>query len=163
MTLRDKCMNQLTLRSFMHNVPQRWSIRHVGNPQEKLMEATRVLRGVELYAEEYGRMAEELVKIDLLADEVKQILETVLPDKPKREDQVSAIVEAWRADTEYVGFNNTGWGLVQATSNFFEWGRESGSRTNQSRFVGGLDGTTHKMTNGVARAVRTHSVRRSRR
>lgn len=163
MALRGKCMNQLTLRSFTHDVQQRWSIRHVGNPQEKLIEAGRVLHGVERYAEEYASMAEELVEIDLLVDEVQSILKTVLPDKPKRDDQVNAIVEAWRTNTETVGFNGTGWGLVQATSEYFEWGRESGSRTPQSRLIGGLDGDTHKRTNGVARAVRTHAVRRGRR
>lgn len=159
MALRDRCMNQLTLRAFAQNAPQKWSIRHVGNPQDKLMEATNTLRGVERYAEEYARMAKQLVEVDLLVDEVQELLKSVLPDKPKRDEQIGAIVDGWQ-HSEKVGFAGTGWGLVQATSEYFEWGRESNSRTPQSRFIGGLDGTTHRMVNGVARQVRSHDLRR---
>lgn len=159
MALRGRCMNQLTLRSFTQDAPQRWSIRHVGNPQEKMIEATNALRGVQHYADEYARTAKQLVEVDLLVDEVETLLKGVLADKPKRDEQIGAIVDAWQ-HSDRVGFAGTGWGLVQATSEYFEWGRESGSRTPQSRFIGGLDGTTHRMVNGVARQVRLHDVRR---
>jgi hypothetical protein len=99
-------------------------------------------------------MAKEFAEQDLLIDEVSKLLDRVLDDRPKRDDQKNAIIDAWQ-HSEQVGFAGTGWGLVQAVSEYFEWGRDTGSRTAQSRFLGGLEGQTHKKVERTAVLLRT--------
>jgi phage/plasmid-like protein (TIGR03299 family) len=153
LNLRDKCMNALTLSSFNRNAPQRWSVRHVGNdPIGKLDEARRTLSRAEAYAKEFERIALELADIDLAIDEAQDVLKQLLPDRPKREDQVNAIVHAWQHSPTN-GFTNNGWGLTNAVSEYFEWGRSEGTRTAASRFTGGLTGATHRYTNRTAQLL----------
>ena len=52
-TLRGKCMNMLTLPSLTADAPQRWSIRHVGDPQAKLRQAQEVLAQTDRYEQAF--------------------------------------------------------------------------------------------------------------
>lgn len=153
LTLRMKCMNALTLSSFTSGAVQRWSVKHAGkDPMAKMAEATRALHNAEAYVESFTRTATELAKIKIELEDARQLLTRVLPNKPKRDEQVSAIVTAWR-ESPTNGFPNDGWGLTNAVSEYFEWGRSDGTRTAQSRFTGGLTGSTHKYTNRTAQLL----------
>lgn len=154
--LRDKCMNQLTLRSLTHNSQQHWSIRHVGNPHAKLAQATESLAKTRAYVEDMAAMNRRLAQVDIELDEFEQLLRnTILPDRPKREEQITSITQAWLNDptvgTSELGRN--GYTATQAVNTYFEWGRESGVRTASSRFTGGLNGATHKFTNRTAGVI----------
>lgn len=142
--LRHKCMNQLTLPSLTRDAPQRWSIRHVGDPKAKLAEAETLLTNTVGYEQAFRELTERLVDVDVSEESAKIILKRVLPDRPTRETkQIPAILDAFRG-SEHVGFENTGWGLVNAVSEYFEWQRPvTKSRTDESRFKGALDGATH--------------------
>lgn len=150
--LRDRCMNQLPLPSFTRDAPQSWSIRHVGDPLKKLKNAQDALARTERYGDVYARTVRQLLSVRLTDDDVREITRRVLPDRPRRDEQVDAIVTAYR-DSPNVGFTGTGWGAVNAVSEYFEHGRDSGSRTDAARFTGALDGTTRKYVARTAQLV----------
>lgn len=153
MNLRGKCMNALTLRSFTRGAAQRWSVKHVGtDPMAKLRAASATLENAQAYAEEFKRQARLLASVQIEIDEAREMLKAMLPDRPRRDDTVNAIVSAWNNQATN-GFAGNGWGLTNAVNEYFEWGRSDGLRTPQSRFTGGLNGPTHRYTNRVAQLV----------
>lgn len=145
--LRQRCMNQLTLQSFTAGVPYRWAIPHTSSMMAKLAEAQKSLTNIGKYADAYTRNVERLAKIKLTQDEAVKTLEAVLPDRPRRPEQIDRITTAWHT-SETVGFDWTGWGMLNAVSDYFEWGRVGGSA--ESRFIGALQGQTHQVINRVA-------------
>lgn len=159
MTLRDRCMNALALRSFTNGAVQRWSVRHVGDPVTKMASAAQVLQNVDTYVEEFQETVRRMAQVEIELKEAEEIIRAVLPNRPRREEKVNAIVSAWRDDPlGTVGFGGTGYGLVNATSEYFEHGRESGVRTAGSRFTSGLNGDTYRYSNRVAQLVLRRSV-----
>jgi phage/plasmid-like protein (TIGR03299 family) len=153
MTLRGKCMNALTLSAFTADAVQRWSVKHVGkDPMVKLAVATTTLQRINAYADAFVKTARALHEIKVEMDDATALLRKILPERPKRDEQVNAIVNAWRTSPTN-GFPDDGWGLVNAVSEYFEWGRNEGTRTDQSRFTGGLTGATHRFTNRTAQLL----------
>lgn len=154
MLLRGRCMNALTLSSFSHGAKQRWSIRHVGDPLAKLQQARTSLLRTEAYIDDLKKTAVSLGEIDILLEDAQDVLKRVLPDRPKRDEQITAITNAWQhSDTIGAPFASNGWGLTQAVNEYFEWGRNEGTRTAASRFTGGLNGATHKYTDRTAQLL----------
>ncbi len=148
--LRGRCMNQLPLPSFARDAPQRWAVRHVGDdPLLRLREARSALGKTTRYASAYAATTRRLAEIEVTTERLNVVLKRVLPDRPKRHEQLAAIESAFRSSPQ-VGFPGTAWGAVNAVSEYFEHGRDSGSRTDQARFTGGLAGQTAKY---VGRAV----------
>jgi phage/plasmid-like protein (TIGR03299 family) len=153
MMLRDKCMNALTLSSFTSGAQQRWSVKHVGtNPMSKMKAATSTLSRSDAYQKSFIETASALANIKLTLEEADSVLRRVLPDKPKRDEQVNAIIHAWR-ESPTGGFPDDGWGLTNGVAEYFEWGRNDGTRTDQSRFTGTLTGSTHRFTNRTAQLL----------
>lgn len=150
MPLRSRCMNQLTLNSFAVGAQHRWSIRHTSSMKQKLADAHESLKKLDEYAAGYEHLADKLVNVQLDDHDAENVLKAVLPDRPKRDEQITSIISRWHT-AETVGFDWTGWGLVNAASEYFDWGRPNG--TPESRFVGALQGSTHKVINGVAQQL----------
>jgi phage/plasmid-like protein (TIGR03299 family) len=149
-TLRERCMNMLTTPSLTRHAPQRWAIRHVGDPHVKLDQAKQVLTNAGAYVDSFKRNAKRLIDVPVTVDDATVLLEHVLPDRPRRDEQISAISAAFRS-SEYVGFAGTGWGLVNAVSEYFEWHRTG--RTDESYFTCGLEGPSHKFVGRVAQLL----------
>lgn len=152
MPLRGKCMNQLALNSLTSGAPQRWSIKHIGDVMNKLAEAEKVLARAPKYAEIFASKARQLGSVSVTDDQAREILRLVLPAKAKREETVNAIMGTYHNDPT-VGFTGTGWGLVNAVSTYYDWGRNDGTRTDQSKFTSGLVGDTAKFFNRTAQVV----------
>jgi phage/plasmid-like protein (TIGR03299 family) len=152
MPLRGRCMNQLPLQTFSNAAQQRWSIKHIGNVKDRMAEAQRVLTAAPKYAEIYAAKARQMGSVTVSDEEARSILKRVLPAKAKRDDQVDAIMTAFHTSPA-VGFTGTGWGLFNAVSEYFDWGRNAGTRTDQSQFTSGLTGDTAKFTNRTAQLV----------
>lgn len=147
MPLRGRCMNQLTLRSFTKGVEHRWAVKHTTSMHAKLAEAKKSLENLGAYAKAYEGTASRLVKLQVTEEVARELVQDSLPARPKRDEQVAAIIDRWHTSQE-VGFDWTGWGLVNAVSEYFEWGRAGGSP--ESRFIGALQGQTHAVINRVA-------------
>lgn len=151
--LRNKCMNMLTLPSFTLNAPQSWSIPHIGDPHTKLREAHRTLTNAGRYQEIFERQVRQYASVELSSDDVRQISRRILPKRLKTiDDQVEQIVQRFET-AETVGFHGTGWGAINAVSDYLQWGRNTATRTNQSEFTSPLEGDTAKYVNRVAQLV----------
>lgn len=147
MPLRNRCMNQLALQSFVKGVAHRWAIKHTPTMYDKLKEAQSSLAKLGAYANAFENTAHKLTKIKVDNDAATQILESVFPDRPKREQQIERIITTWH-QSDKVGFDYTGWGLLNAVSEDMDWGRSGGSA--ESRFIGALQGQTFNSLNRVA-------------
>lgn len=144
MSLRGRCMNQLTLPSFAKDAPYRWAIPHTSTMAAKLAEAQKSLANVGKYTTAFTINAAKLAHMKIGEDVATQVLEAVLPDRPRRGEQITKIIDTWHtSDTVGKQFDFTGWGLLNATSDYFDWGRTGGS--SESRFVAALQGQTHKV------------------
>lgn len=150
MPLRGKCMNSLALASFTKSAPQRWSITHVGDVMGKMHNAEKVILGAKAYATEFAQMVDRLQAIKLDTEQAAKILRRVIRQSPKQEDAVQQVIGIWNtADT--VALGNTGWGLTNAVSDYFEWNRKGGSA--QSQILGVLEGVTTKAISRTAALV----------
>lgn len=152
MPLRGLCMNQLGLRSFSKGAKQRWSIKHVGDTAKKLAAAQDTLKNTKAYAEIYAGMAKQLGSVSVSADDFDTVLKRILPDRPMRDSQILAIQSAF-AESPVVGFGGTGWGAMNAVSEYFQWQRGEGTRTPASLFTSGLSGDTNKYVNRTAQLL----------
>lgn len=151
MPLRGMCMNQLPLKTF-GKAKQSWSVRHVKGAQAKLEEAKKVILGIDQYVEEFKEMADKLAAIDLELEEAHSILTNMLPDRPKTAEAVTTIGDLFDHG-EQVGekFHHTGWGLVNAVGEYFDWMRKGG--TAESQFTNALQGSTNKWANRTAQTL----------
>jgi phage/plasmid-like protein (TIGR03299 family) len=147
-TLRGKCMNMLTLPSIKAGAKQTWAIRHTTNVHVRLAQAKKIITGADAYAREFEGIAQRLASIDLSVSAQEDILRSVLPDKPTRNEQTADILAALDFETN-VEFKGTGWGLLNATNEYFLYLRSERARTTESRFTNGIDGTAHRMTRSV--------------
>jgi len=154
MPLRGRCMNQLTLRSFSAGVEHRWAVTHTTNMHTKLAEAQKSLTNLLKYGQAYPLVVRRLIKTKITDDQARGILTDTLPNRPRRGDQVDRIMQLWHT-SEQVGFDWTGWGLVNATSEYYDWCRTGG--TPESRFLNALQGPTHAVINKVAGNVLSHT------
>jgi phage/plasmid-like protein (TIGR03299 family) len=151
-SLRGKCMNQLTLPSLTADAPQRWNVRHVGDPHAKLQEAQKILTNAPRYVEVIQRRMRQLADVEVTPQRLKIILKHVLrPTMKQRDEMIDRILEMAKRPT--VGFEGTGWGAVNTVSEFFQWGRPTATRTDQSLFTDSLDGDGARYTNRVATAL----------
>lgn len=147
-TLRGKCMNMLTLPSITDGAKQTWSIRHTTNVRMRMAQAKNIITSADVYAQEFESIAHRLADIDLTVPEQETILRSVLPDKPTQDEQVADILAALDFETN-VEFRDTGWGLLNATNEYFLYLRSGRARTKESRFTDGINGTAHRMSRSV--------------
>lgn len=154
MPLRDKCMNQLPLRTLGRHAKQSWSVRHVTTAKAKLAEAQHVLQNLDAYRSDFEDTAKKLAAIDMELAEAEELLRVVLPDRPKRPEQIDAIT-GLLDHGEFVGeqFHRTGWGLVNAVGEYFEHERRTGSTSLESRFTNGLSGSINRYVNRAAQLL----------
>lgn len=158
MMLRGKCMNQLTLQTFSKDARYRWSIKHTSTQAAKLKEAQDSLASIGLYVKRYEQLTKRMVETPITEAKADKLLRMVIP-QPKGKTQRTVDQHAQRIAkmlelfcvSPQVGFAGTGWGLVNAVSEYFEWHRSGG--TPESKFMNALEGQTHKKINTMARFV----------
>ena len=155
MPLRGRCMNQLTLNSFVKGIATRWTVTHVGDVKGKLLAAKETMARLAEYGHQYTVNATKLANITVTDENASDILKRVLPDRPKRDEVIVKIITGWHGKPKEVGFEKSGWGLVNAVSEYFEWDRTGG--TPESRFLAALQGQTHSAINKTAALILTRN------
>jgi len=148
MPLRGLCMNQLTLTSFAANVPNRWSIRHTSTMQAKLAEAHTSLGKMGAYTARFNEIATRLADMKVNDEQAKLLLGRVFAKLAMKgkDDLVETIVQKWK-HSPVVGWSGTGWGLLNAVSEHYDWRRGGGP---EAKFLNALQGPTHKFINLTA-------------
>lgn len=155
MPLRGRCMNQLTLRSFSKSAEYRWSIKHTTTMAAKLKEAQNSLSKLVSYKARFEAIAARLVEVDVKEEQARRLLKITIPmpsGKTERtqlqwDERIDSIVQLWQTSPT-VAYAGTGWGLLNAVSEHYEWCRTGG--TAESRFLNALEGETHKKINRMA-------------
>lgn len=155
MPLRGRCMNQMTLRSFVKGVEHRWSVIHSGDIKGKMLAAKETLARLNEYAATYVSNAQRLVDIKISDETAQSTLKAVLPDRPTRPQVVERIVANWHSRHDTIGYEGTGWGLLNAVSEYFDHDRVGGSP--ESRFLAALQGQTHNAINKTASRILTRA------
>lgn len=145
MSLRGRCMNQLPMHTFAKDAKQRWSIQHVGDVQGKMAEAKDALAQMTNYAGRFEQLVAQLADIQITEDVAETVIRKVIPAHIKKQDEVVTAIQHLRVASPEVGFVGTGWGLVNAVSEYYDWHRGGG--TPESRFLGALEGQTTKVVN----------------
>jgi phage/plasmid-like protein (TIGR03299 family) len=152
--LRDKCMNQLAVSSLTSGARQRLTFRHTRNVHARLAEASAVLSNLGKYAEELERTANQLAAIDLELDEARRVLDEVVPEDLKsHDDRVDTILGLYQ-NSSFNGYTGTGWGLLNAVSEFHDHYHGGDNRSAETRFRQGLAGSTQDAVDRTVRALR---------
>lgn len=150
MPLRGLCMNQLSLASFSAGVPHKWSVRHTSTMTGKLADMKASLGKAEAYAKRFNELATRLSKIAVSDEKARYVLSHVIPNHTKKKDETAQLIlDKWHS-SPVVGWDGTGWGLVNAVSEWLDW-RKAG--TPESKFLNALQGVTHKSINKTARIL----------
>lgn len=155
MPLRGKCMNQLTLSTFAKDAEYRWAIKHTSTLNAKLAEAQLSLERIGAYVQRFEKLADKLVHIAVKPEKAKQLLTITIPQPRGKTEKVAvqygerleSILNLW-STSPTVAYAGTGWGLVNAVSEYYDWYRAGG--TPESRFLNALEGETHKRLNKMA-------------
>ena len=147
MPLRGKCMNQLTLTSFSANVPHRWAATHNSTMTQKLADMKVSLGKADAYTKRFNELAKRLVSIKVNDEQARVVLSYVIPKHTKKKDEVADLIIEKMHTSPVVGWDGTGWGLVNAVSEWLDW-RPTG--TSESKFLNAMQGITHKSINKTA-------------
>lgn len=146
--IRAVCMNTVTFA--ISGAKYRWAMPHVSTLEGKLQEARETLALSFDYADAFQAEAERLMKAKVSDDKAVDILETVLPDRPKTEEKIEEIMELLRgSDTN--GYHGTGWGLVNALTEYHEHKRPGTQK--EATFFNTMDGEIRKWRNATASLI----------
>jgi len=124
--IRIVCMNTLKLASLQAR--QRWSIRHTSKLEGKLQSARDSLKLTFAYAEEFVVVGNQLVETRVTDDMLIKMLEDTLPARPKTPETIEAIMHNFRESPNIQNFGNTGWGALNAFTEYMDHGRDTKSQ-----------------------------------
>lgn len=123
--VRQACTNQNTM--ITKGAKFAWKMNHTASLAGKLQEARDTLRLSFEYAEQYEKMATDLLGVSLTDDQCNRFLESLLPKKPQTEQVAERIMSLYK-DSPTNGYTGTGWGMFNAVTEYYEHGRETRSR-----------------------------------
>lgn len=148
-TLRMVCQNQFTV-AFKHasNVVK---VRHTANANQRMAEAQRIMNEAITYRSGVAQLAEELHSIKLSPISANRIAAELFPytenDSKLRveraEESRSALLSIYRYDDDLANHRNTGWGMLNAYSDFVTHSEPSRLTKNwqENKFVSVLNTT----------------------
>jgi len=144
--VRIHCQNQMRL--IVSTAVDRWRFRHLEGADVHF-EAETMAKLCSDYVDSYQDVASKLAAIDLELDETMKILERAMP---KRTEWHEGILNAQEnSPTIDNKLRRTGWGLVNATTEYLEWLREV--KTDEARFSATVDGAALRATRKVLRQL----------
>lgn len=122
---RVVCWNTLNLA--LNSASRMWSTRHVGNLDEKRLEAQMTLRLAAKYMNEFNKEAEELAKQKISRTQLDAILDEMFPvsqdDSDCRKQNVQEIKDAFYAcyiSPDLINFMNTKYGAINAMADLVD-------------------------------------------
>ena len=123
-TLRMVCQNQFTVAfKEASNVVK---VRHTANANQRMAEAQRIMNEAITYRSSVAQLAEELHSIKLNSISANRIAAELFPytenDSKLRveraEESRSELLSIYRYDDDLANHRNTGWGMLNAYSDF---------------------------------------------
>lgn len=142
--IRVVCQNTLALATYGRVVKQKWSVTHVSTVHGRLAEARNSLNMTFKYVDEFKKIGDRLLSIKLNSGEFDQLLDRVLPNRPKTQSVKLQITGIYNTSPT-IRYPGTAWGALNAISEYFDWYRRSGSE--EARFINTIDGVGAKARN----------------
>lgn len=144
--IRMFCQNQMRL--IERTAVDRWRFRHLEGGS-LAFEAETMSRLCLDYVSEYKQIAERLAAIDLDIAAAQKVLDKAIPNRLEwHEGIINALQNSPTIEKDQ---RTTGWGLINATTEFLEWLREV--KTDEARFSAAVDGAGLRATRRVMREL----------
>lgn len=116
---RLQCTNQSALarREAMSS----WSIPHTTTVSARLEEARNALKLTMNYEAEFAKLAEQLAAIKVTDEQVKALINSIVPTKRARRDDVIAdIIANYQTSPTAAEFRGTGYGLLNGVTEYYD-------------------------------------------
>lgn len=146
--IRVVCMNTLTMA--IKGARYKWAMQHTTRLEGKLQEARDTLKLSFSYADEFVKLGNELVSIKLTDDKFHEIIEDLLPNRPKTGEVIDSIMDLYRTSPTN-GYNGTAWGAINAITEYFDHGRET--RSEEAVFTNIMDGQIAGLRNRASKQL----------
>lgn len=145
--IQQSCTNQTQLMA--RSAIQRWSITHVSTVGERVKEARDALGMTIKYAKEFQETADRLAAIDLELDDFRDLLEHVVPKRPKSSEVVTAIASNLERSTTLTDeLRGTAWGGLHAITEYYDWLRDT--RSAEAQLTSATEGLGWTVRNRAA-------------
>lgn len=146
--IRVVCMNTLTMA--IRGARYKWAMQHTSRLEGKLAEARDTLQLSFSYAGEFVKLGNELVSIKITDDKFHDLIEDLLPNRPKTGDVIDSIMDLYRTSPTN-GYNGTAWGAMNAITEYFDHGRET--RSDEAVFTNIMDGQIAGLRNRASKRL----------
>lgn len=162
--MRLECTN--ALRLALANAKGRFSFRHTGEWRTRLGEASSALKVATQYAKVFDDQIAEMLKLQVTRQEAKRIIEHVFPvdltdptmterSRSQRITRRLQILDTLEYSTTIPHeMRHTGWGLIQAVSEFEQWRDRSISNERRANLLL----KEQQSSRGGAWLTKTHSL-----
>lgn len=148
--VRVVCMNTLTYA--IGGASHQWGVTHTADVQGKIQEARETLGLTFEYSQAFADEANRLLDVKVTTETATTLLESVMPAKTKREEEIDAILaNLATSDTIPDEMRNTGWGLLNAVTEYREHGKQN--RSGEALLTRTLDGPDAKLRANLSRRL----------
>lgn len=144
--VRVVCMNTLTYA--IDGATHEWGVTHTADVAGKIDAARNSLGLSFKYADAFKEQAERLMLVNVTDDEIVALLEGTLQDRPSRETEIELIMANHRESDTVSGFENTGWGVLNAVSEYHEHLKDN--KSSGALFTRMFDGSDVKLRRKLA-------------
>lgn len=157
--IRAVCEN--TVNMAIGSARTNWTLRHVMDLQGRVQDARDALGITFAYVDEYRNMAESLAVQTVDNDDILKVVESLLPGDPEKkrglEDLRDSLLAHIRNSATIEGFEGTKYGLLNAVTEWGEWGRtmrrRQGTDPREQRFETNIGGFLQGFRDEALKAV----------
>jgi len=147
-TIRVVCMNTLIMAAT--SAKQRWSIIHTQRIEGRMQEAREALKLSYQYRDEFVERGTQMVNTKFSDDELIQLLENTLPQRPKTEERIESIITLFN-DSPTNPYHGTAWGAFNAVTEYYDHMRDT--RSQEGVFTQIMDGEVSAIRKKIERAL----------
>lgn len=148
--IRIVCSN--TESAAFGSAKWKWSMPHTASALGKIEEARKSLRLSFAYKDAYVDFAGQLMNLKVTDEDVRQLLEGVLPDRPKTEEVIGSIITMYH-ESPTNGYTGTGWGAYNAITEYLDHGRNTTAGPTEARLTNALDGSLVTIREAAAKQL----------
>lgn len=126
-----------------------WTIQHTSSVKARVIEARRSLAITREYADEFSRVAEQLVSIRISQNHAQELIDSVIPEKRSRRTQmVQEIMQRYRTSPTVEPYRGTAYGLLNGLTEYMDHYRKQ--RSPNARFESTMWGEAARARNALA-------------
>lgn len=147
---RAICLNQNQL--VLARRKTSWNIQHTSSVQARVEEARRSLAITADYRDEFTRVAEKLATTKITDHKAETVVDSVIPEKRSRRDQmVAEIMAQYRMSPTVEPYRGTGYGLLNALTEYMDHFKRQ--RSPNARFEAIMRGEAAHARNAMASMI----------